>query len=216
MNGHRVLRVGIFSPRNRGRHILHLFPSPKAYIRKAAGSQGEEPGTLASLSPISGLATAGPASSGGTGCLQDCHRPEGMLRARVHVCMSNIVLCSTEEGSAEKEQVSSITETNQHLGHLCPGAMLWNQRAHRLINQKAGQVLARPLPNSEVADNSLIIYETETEVLALHMASLHCKSETMYRHSVTCSMSDTRIRSLLWQAAVAPAEPTVRSRDQTT
>lgn len=100
---------------------------------------------------------------------------------------------------------------------LCPGAMLmWNQTKPRLINQKAGQVLARPLPCSGVADNSLIIYETETEVLALHTASLHYKSEIMYRHSVTCSMSDTRIRSLLWQAAVATAEPTVRSRDQTT
>lgn len=40
-----------------------------------------------------------------------------MLRAREHVCMSDIVLCSTEEDSAEKEQISSITETNQHLGH---------------------------------------------------------------------------------------------------
>lgn len=37
----------------------------------------KKPGTLASLSPISGLATAGPASSGGTGCLAGLPQARG-------------------------------------------------------------------------------------------------------------------------------------------
>lgn len=106
---------------------------------------------------------------------------------------------------------------------LCPGAkVVCGIRKSADGVRRLEQVLALPLPSSEMVGNSLnlslniLTYKTEIKILALLTAFLNYKRKIMSRCFVKCNISDSKVKNLLWQATVDTVETTEGSVDQTT